>query len=383
MARPLRAGVALIVILLFVTTLAGAVLGLPIGLVFVETGSMSPEIEPGSGYIAVPTAITGPVEPGDVVVFDAVNLNDGGLVTHRVVSETEGGYITKGDANPFTDQDGEEPLVQEAQIRAKALTVGGQVVTLPYLGTVVTSTGGIVKGFQQQLGILLGTRLALGVEGLSYILLVFGTVTYLVAALAGRSHKQSRSRQRRRNTGLLNPPTVIVAMTLILVVILTASMVFPGGLHEFQFVSSQVDSPGPGVIQTGETENSTFEIPSNGVLPVVAIIEPVGDGVSVNQSVLYVPRGETEKITVTLQAPSETGSCTRLIREQRYLGFLPTSVILFLHQYHPWLPLIAINLLVGMLFAGVAALLIGIDPIRIDHKNEYVPLLIRIRRRLK
>lgn len=45
-----------------VAPLAGQVLGYPILLGFIETGSISPTLEPGDGLVAVPTAINGNVE---------------------------------------------------------------------------------------------------------------------------------------------------------------------------------------------------------------------------------------------------------------------------------------------------------------------------------
>lgn len=379
-SKLLKVGVGGPIFLLLIITIAGGLLGQPAGLVFVETGSMSPTLEPQSGYIAVPTAIAGPVEEGDVVAFEAVNVGGGGLTTHRVVGETQEGYITKGDANPFTDQASDEPPVQPAQIKAKALTVGGSIVSIPSVGAVVTASGSVVESLQQQLAVVLGTRAVLGSQGMAVILLGFGVVSYAASAIAERSNRSGRSRQVNRETNLLNTRNVIVSLTVILIVVLSASMLLTSGTYDFQFVSSQSDAPGTGVIGTGETENVTFEVPSNGAMPVVAIIEPVGDGVTVNKSVVFVPGGQTKRIAVTLKAPSETGSYTRSINEQRYLAFLPTSIILFLHQTHPWLPYVAINSWMGLLFAGLATLLIGLDPIRVGRRNQNVSLLIRIRR---
>ncbi len=81
-------------------------------------------------------------------MFQSQEIRGGELTTHRVVGETEQGYITRGDANPFTDQDGAEPPVTESQIVAVAWQPSGQVVTIPNFGTailagrVVVSDGG-------------------------------------------------------------------------------------------------------------------------------------------------------------------------------------------------------------------------------------------------
>ena len=70
--------------------LIGQQLGQPIVLGFVLTGSMNAqpaEMSPGDGFIAVPPAIAGDVGEGDVVTFEAQQLQGGGLTTHRVVGE--------------------------------------------------------------------------------------------------------------------------------------------------------------------------------------------------------------------------------------------------------------------------------------------------------
>jgi signal peptidase len=370
--------------LLLVVTIIGSLFGVPMGISFVETGSMEPQLDPGDGFIAIPTAVTGPVESGDVVVFDAVNLNDGGLVTHRVVEETESGYITKGDANPFTDQDGSEPPVQEGQIKAKALQVGGTVVTIPRIGSVVLWIGGAVESVQRTLAGLLGTRAVLGSQGLAYILLGFGTITYVLASLAERSGgNRRRSRKGSRRVEMLSPITVIAVMAVALVLILTASMLVPAGAQQFQFVSSESDAAGIGVIQKGTAETVTYRIPSNGPLPVVTVIEPTSQGVSVTPRERYIAGGTTENVTISIQAPPETGVYTRTIHEYRYLAFLPTGVILALHAVHPLVPLIAINLMIGTLFVLVAVFLVGLDPIRITRNRRSIPMRVKLRRWLR
>ncbi|KPN31210.1 signal peptidase I [Halolamina pelagica] len=140
--RLLTLGAEAALVLVVASLLLGQVLGTPVLLGYVETGSMEPTLEPGDGFVAVPAAVTGDVEEGDVIVFRAEELQGGGLTTHRVVGETERGYITRGDANPFTDQDGNEPPVKEGQIVAEALQIGGSVVVIPNLGTLVTGLQG-------------------------------------------------------------------------------------------------------------------------------------------------------------------------------------------------------------------------------------------------
>jgi signal peptidase len=51
-----------LLVLVAVLVGAGSVLGQPILLSYVETGSMEPTLEPGDGFAAISTAVTSPVE---------------------------------------------------------------------------------------------------------------------------------------------------------------------------------------------------------------------------------------------------------------------------------------------------------------------------------
>lgn len=124
--------------LLAVVTVGFLVVGLigPITpLSYVNSGSMSPTLSTGDGFVAVPGPVADEPEPGDVVVYRSEAIEPGALVTHRVVGETEDGYVTKGDANPVTDQQAGEPPVTRDRVVATALTVDGRVVVIPGLGS--------------------------------------------------------------------------------------------------------------------------------------------------------------------------------------------------------------------------------------------------------
>lgn len=372
--------IAFVLVLLFaLSVVAGSLLGQPMGVAYVETGSMAPTLEAGDGFIAVPTPLAGDISEGDIVVFEAVNLNDGGVVTHRVVDETQRGYITRGDANVVTDQDGAEPPVTDAQIKAKVLAIGDWVVVIPNLGTAILGGSAIVQTLQEEVAALLGTRAVLGTRGLSYLLLGFGGMTYVLSVVAEQSGKQ-RSRSTRRSADAISATMVIAVMTTILILLLSASMLGPGGVYQIQFVSAETDAAGYDVIKQNTTETVEYTVPNDGVLPVVAVIEPATDDIAVNESTLYIQRRASDAVTLRVHAPPETGVHTEAVTEHRYLAILPVSVLLELHAIHEWAPIIVINVVVSSLFIGVAVALIGLDPIRIRRQNRGIPLRIRIRR---
>ncbi|WP_080505793.1 signal peptidase I [Halomicrobium katesii] len=103
---------------------------------YVNSGSMAPALSTGDGFVAVPAAVADDPEPGDVIVYRSQEIEAGGLVTHRIVARTDEGFVTKGDANPVTDQQAGEPPVSRDRIVAQVFAVDGRVVSLSGLGTV-------------------------------------------------------------------------------------------------------------------------------------------------------------------------------------------------------------------------------------------------------
>ncbi|MFC6990802.1 signal peptidase I [Haladaptatus sp. GCM10025707] len=122
--------VALCVACLTVGVLAPA--SAPVQVTYVYSGSMEPAIATGDGFVVVPPTA---VERGDIVVYEATREDE--LVTHRVVSETAAGFVTKGDANHATDQERGEPPVQRDAIVGEVLTVDGAPLVVPRLGALL------------------------------------------------------------------------------------------------------------------------------------------------------------------------------------------------------------------------------------------------------
>ncbi|WP_353634755.1 signal peptidase I [Halobacterium sp. NMX12-1] len=356
--RALTLGAEAFVVLVVVALLVGQLLGTPVLLGYVETGSMEPTMEPGDGFVAIPTAVDGDVEVGDVVVFRAEELQGGGLTTHRVVGETERGYVTQGDANPFTDQDGGEPPVKDAQVVAKALQVGGSVVVVPNLGTLVTGLQGAFADVQRRLAAATGTRALLGTQGIAYLLLGLSALLYVFDLFfAGDGRQRDRDRDRSREQGV-SPGVVVAALAAVLVLAATAAMVVPAGTQQFGVVSAEFASENPTAIEQGSSATLPYSVPNAGLVPVVAYVQPASEGVSVTPGRVRVAgRGEAA-VDVTLSAPEQTGYYRRFVTEHRSLAVLPASVLDSLHGVHPWLPILVIDALLagGMALLGMAVL---------------------------
>lgn len=359
-----------ILVVLIVGMLAGPLLGQPVVVGYVTTESMEPTISAGDGFVVVPSFLAGEPEVGDVVVFDARELHDGGLTTHRIVGETEGGYVTAGDNNPFTDQDGQEPPVTEGQIVAHALQVDGEVVTIPHLGTAVMAVQSAVAAPFE----MIDERQA------GTVMMVVGIALFLLAGAFGERGRRETARSRNR-------PNVVAIRTVVLVAVLvvvgaaTAAMVLPAGVHEFGVVAADSPTDEPHVVGPGETASITYEVHNGGVLPVMVVTEPASPKTTVTPERVVLGAGEHEETTISMTAPSETGAQLRHVHESRYLVLLPPRVLGGLHAIHPLVALLAVDAVVAAFVVSASVAVFGTGHLRLRSGPE-TPLATRLRRRL-
>ena len=119
---------ACVVILAFVLSVPKAVGIQPY---VVLSGSMEPGIHTG-GIIFTDTNKADP-EPDDIITFE---VNDGSLVTHRVVRVDDESIVTKGDANETEDS-----AIHKDQV------IGTVIFSIPFIGyavSILTSRGSIM-----------------------------------------------------------------------------------------------------------------------------------------------------------------------------------------------------------------------------------------------
>ncbi|WP_331235381.1 signal peptidase I [Natronorarus salvus] len=354
-----------LLVLALLAMLVGAALGQPVGLAYVASGSMEPTLSTGDGFLAVPSAFV-EVEEGDVVVFEARELHDGGLTTHRVVGETDAGYVTRGDANPFTDQDGPEPPVTDDRIVAVAPQVNGEVVSIPHLGTGVMALQTAVGGIGP-LGRSAGS-----------LLVWIGLLLTCVALLSNRGTTHRTTDRSRSRAGVIGTRTLVVVVVALVVIPVTAAMVVPSGVHTFGIASTTADSDDPLAIEPGETSTVEHTLHNDGVVPAVAVLEPASDGIAVESDRRSLPGGSSEPVSVTLSAPEEEGEYYRSFTEHRYLAVLPSVLLVWLHGIHPLVALSAVNLVALSIFLVLAAVVAGLRPQRI--RSPSTPLSVRVRR---
>jgi signal peptidase len=339
----------------------GHALGQPVLLSYVTSDSMEPTIEPGDGFVAVPTAITGETTPGDIVIYQSTGE---GLVTHRVVDETPAGYVTRGDANPVTDQDGGDPHVTEEDIVAKALQVGDTVVTVPGLGTAAAAIGGSVNTVQLLITSELGGDSSES-SGLAYLLLVLSLVGYAVETV-----RDSRRPGPDDGDDIgVSPRFLTVAFTLFVVALAAAAMLVPAGTASLTVISSDPAPDAERVTEPGGTVETTYYIENDGVIPVVSRLE-TGDDITLERNEVAVSGRERVAVPVTLAAPDETGHYERSVVEYRYLYLLPRSLLEALYEIHPRIPFGAIVVPIGISAHVLGRILVGSESVRETRDRE-------------
>ncbi|WP_225335051.1 S26 family signal peptidase [Halomicrobium urmianum] len=319
--------------------------------------------------MAVPAAVAGPAEPGDVVVFRAERLHGGGLTTHRIVAETDAGYVTKGDANPFTDQDGGEPPVTDGQIVAHALRSGGSVVAVPHLGTAAAAIRETLYALQSGLAAMLGTRAVLGTRGMG--LLLFGAGALLLVGTLATEARGGRRRGRTRSprrTGVVDTRAVAVVLVAAVVVPATAAMLVPGGVHETTLDGDAVAASD--AVGDGGTVSWEYELRNRGYVPLAFVLEPTAEGTTVDREVVVVPPGGERSVTVAVDAPPPGQRRVAGVVEHRYLLVLPRSSLLSLHEVHPLAAVAAVDAVLGGAVLAVLARFVGLGLVRVRDETS-------------
>ncbi|QLG49315.1 signal peptidase I [Natrinema halophilum] len=379
-----KRGFGFVLALVVVLLLVGQLLGQPILLGYVASGSMEPTMDTGDGFIAIPSIVSGDVEEGDVIVFQARELHGGSLTTHRVVDTTDEGYVTKGDANPFTDQDGGEPPVQDGQIVAKALQIRGVVVTIPYLGTSVMAIQGFAERGYGTIATIVGVTTTPSSNGLGAMLVAIGVAFLGFATLFERLGPARRETTRRRSReNVIAFWTALGLVLLVFVTFATAAMVVPSGTYEYELVSTESPTNDPQIVTPGATTELTRSVHNAGYVPVTIVHESESSGIGVDprwQTVGIRDRGET---SVWLTAPEETGKYTRHLGEYRYLAVLPPVALVWLHDLHPLAAIAAVNGVIVATTVSLVLLIFGSGDIRFRSPGHHVPLSTRLERRLR
>ncbi|MFC7042311.1 hypothetical protein [Halonotius sp. GCM10025705] len=256
------------------------------------------------------------------------------------------------------------------------MTVGDGIVVIPGLGASVTAVRSVGTTIQNVVLVPLG--LDIEVTTLSTVAMVAGLVLFVYGTVTGATDKRQRSRTRG---GIFENAIIVIAvLTLVVIIPLNISMLLPSGVYQYEILSSEAPTDNPQIIPVGGESEVTYAIQNSGHLPVMVFLEAASDGVAVSESQIYVPRRSTVETSITMQAPDQTGSYLRFVREYRYLVVLPPSLIASLHAIHPIVAIAGINLFVGGIVVGVFVATVGTDRLRLRSRKRELELGEELRR---
>ena len=343
-----KAGIALgLLVLIALAVPAGA----PVQISYVASDSMSPTIDTNEGYILVPVDA---VQPGDIITFYSEERST--YVTHRATQVTPDGIVTKGDGNPSTDQASGYPLVQPSDVSGKLLAVGGSVMVIPFLGTVL---GAIT----------------------SYWYLVAGALAaYILIGGSGSDRHRTRKNVLRSRE--------IVLPVLVLVIVGGIVFVSMGAVEQTEvYRVTEQPTPLPSTLTVGEagTESITLQMTTSPFTHVVTetdgmeIVrttqtETAVDGQAQPEPTGWLPWPPFESSTYTIEtripAQDTAGPHATGIRMHPYPAVLPRELITLLHGIHPLVAAVTTVLLSMLpLYLGYWLLVDSTAPLRNGHSR--------------
>lgn len=296
-----------IILGLVILTLMSTLSITPFGLGYATSGSMEPAIPRGGLYVVYDSVS---IESGDIIMYESSYRES--LVTHRVVNEGTDGYITKGDANPTTDQRGGAPPVPPEDVVGEVLQIWGYTPVIPGVGVWADLVS-------------------------QYRVFVFAFIWGLLLTNILRS--SGRTKERVVRIGDVVTPVFVVA----LVTTVTVMLLVSGSTTINFYASDTVDKDSPLLINP--TEPTTTTVP----LTVKSFEGFTYRILTVDGAVLEsTAPGETSQellTTVTVPAVDRTGTVTVDVSVYHYPKLLPRTVVFWLHLLHPGVAASAIALM--------------------------------------
>lgn len=324
----------IIVAITLIAAISSAIWNRPFILTSVRSNSMYPLFERSDMLLIKPIAKNDSIKTGDIIVFKVAegNLSSKGWIVHRIISGDEkDGFITKGDANDYTDQEsGGTGPIQKEWIASKVLTIGSKPLKIPLIGYLPLW----MEKFQKN----------------SYTMPV---IAVILAAIIGISEITSDKKKRRKKKNGLELQLIYVFGGLTISVIMGATMLATSQRITVPYEVSK-DTQGIlmgsdlGIIVQGETINkSVSELNNKGIFPIISTITTKDEQITFSHPLTILKTGDKIDAEMTLTA-TNVGKYNSTIYVSMFYPFLPGKIIYYLASQSYWLALIMISLIPGL-----------------------------------
>ncbi|MFB6254907.1 MAG: signal peptidase I [Halobacteriaceae archaeon] len=285
-----------LVVILALMALSVVPSGTPVQLSYVYSDSMEPTLDVNDGYVLVPA---GKISTGDIITFRSEKQDS--YVTHRVVRQTENGFITKGDNNPTIDQQAGYTIVTREEVIGEVLILGGSPLIIPNLGVVIEFLR------MHRWGVVIGI---LGLMGFYAI----------------RQSNSARQRNLTRLSDIFQPIFGVAFLSI------TALLAYGGSGHEITLIATSNAglSETPQVIPVGSSKQIEFTIRQQALPMMTRIIETQGLVVT-----SQTWNASAVSATGTVPPPESIGPVRVSISINQYPSVLPRSTLKHLQTIHP------------------------------------------------
>lgn len=313
----------IVVTLTFVTTLPS----LPTLFATPVSDSMEPTISQSDVVVINPTDSP---EEGDVILFESAQTEQ--PVIHRIVGTHPDGFITQGDANERTDQETNFDHVTEDRISGTVVTVGGSVVSIPFIGVFLNNPFYLI------------------------ILWLFVSCYSLISALFSTDYDD-----RAADRFTTRFPIIVVVVAI--VVLIPAIIVGTPVVEEVSIVSSSMPPEGDSsVVAPGEQGEEVIVVRSFLQLGTHNTVHMDSDELTVS-SIEQRDDGRLQ-LNVTNEPLDDTGVQRGTVSVYTYPAVLPGSLLNGLANIHPLLAAVASSMTLGFIFIISSWILV-------DPKNRF------------
>lgn len=295
--------------------------GAPI-LTYVYSDSMEPLIKVNDAFIIWPSSS---YEVGDIITYRPAVL-DAGYITHRIVGIGDGGFITKGDNSPYEDQEGGEPEVPSERIAGRVVTVNGQPLTIPGLGSFTSAVR---------------AKLGMYTKYMAWLFLVLGILTIITAG------RQSRKRTRYKKRLRLRHVYRIITLTAAAATIVGIYM--GSGVKRIRYLVSEYPGSMDDRVEVNKTGALELKIINGGIIPVWSVIDGISP-LSTKEAPSYLRPRSSAEVILDVHPHRITGVYHGYVRIYYYPVLLPRSLVAYAHSISPFWAIAAEGIAAGIVF---------------------------------
>ncbi|WP_342433244.1 signal peptidase I [Neobacillus sp. FSL H8-0543] len=324
---------AVVVLCSFIAAVGSAITKKPVLLTVIRSNSMYPVWERGDMVIIDNLNPDENISNRDIVFFKAEkgSLATKGWIAHRVISgNPEEGFITKGDANDYSDQESDDTgPIDRKWIAGRAFEIGDTPIVLKKIGYLSLW----MEKYQSNPLLLPGFALILG------IIIAIGEL------------KPSKKR-KRKNKGM-ELSLIYFTGGLTISIMLGSTMLSSGHtLNQVYEVSEQSQGvligSDVGILKVGESISRPLsEIKNEGFFPLIGAITTNDKQIQLSHKKVSLPQGQQINATYTVHA-EDPGKYKATIKVGLFYPLLPASFIYFLAQKSYWLALIVVSIIPGL-----------------------------------